>query len=181
MPNWVFNVVSIEGDAEAVDTFVETVAKPHPMADGEESVFSFFNIVAPDMPIIEYHKDWYSWNVENWGTKWNACNARLEDAVVLPNGDKKVQYYFETAWCDPEPIMQAVLTYCTENNLKLWWAYEEEQGWGGEWELIGNGLRRSKYDIPESHAEYVGRDKECPCTYWDDFRFEDCPKKEVEG
>lgn len=34
------------------------------------------------------HKDWYSWRLANWGTKWNAYEQSLEGN----------QLYFQTAW-----------------------------------------------------------------------------------
>lgn len=41
------------------------------------------------------HKDWYSWSVDNWGTKWNAGESYLDDTNNL---------VFETAWTMPLPI-----------------------------------------------------------------------------
>ena len=34
-----------------------------------------------------YH-EWYTWSCENWGTKWNACDARREGNILI----------FETPW-----------------------------------------------------------------------------------
>jgi hypothetical protein len=41
------------------------------------------------------HKDWYSWSIENWGTKWNSSDTYRDDNYLE----------FYTAWSLPEPII----------------------------------------------------------------------------
>lgn len=43
---------------------------------------------------------WYGWCINNWGTKWNAC-----DVSVLEDGDNLV-YMFDTAWDIPTPVLR---------------------------------------------------------------------------
>ncbi len=45
--------------------------------------------------------DWYKWNIENWGTKWNAWSNKKEEEAK-----DSVQFY--TAWCAPVPIFEAL-------------------------------------------------------------------------
>lgn len=133
------------------------------------SAFSFWNVIRPtDMeaypkqPVrsaldvndpnwwadtIELAKtdnSWYSWNNRNWGTKWDASDAEL--VAEESNGDNLVLYYkFETAWSYPE----AVITKLSEQypNLLFTLEYEEEQGWGGEMEILrGEVISHSEYD-----------------------------------
>ena len=40
--------------------------------------------------------DWYEWCVENWGTKWTACEADVDGNVIT----------FETAWAPCSPIVE---------------------------------------------------------------------------
>ena len=48
--------------------------------------------------IVKYgHKDWYSWRIEHYGTKWGACE------IEWVNDD---QVEFETAWSFCLPIVQ---------------------------------------------------------------------------
>jgi hypothetical protein len=61
--------------------------------------------------------------------------------------------------------------------------WEEEQGWGGE--AIGAGGYYSitkEWDIPNSHSDYVERDREesCICSWADDKDdwYEDCPNNQ---
>lgn len=44
---------------------------------------------------------WYDWNIENWGTKWNAYNFKLHK---LENN--KVTVEFDTAWSEPVQIFE---------------------------------------------------------------------------
>lgn len=67
------------------------------------------------------HMTWYDWCLENWGTKWNACDTRSCDGWT----------YFDTAWSDPEGIINR-LPFVLENlgcdDLELTWEWAEEQG-----------------------------------------------------
>ena len=67
---------------------------------------------------------WYHWCIENWGTKWDACDKSIdyEDDEILaltfntawspPEGiveklrEKYPELTFSTAWSPPEGIMQ---------------------------------------------------------------------------
>lgn len=40
--------------------------------------------------------DWYEWCINNWGTKWNACEPYVSDNFIE----------FETAWSFAEPIVR---------------------------------------------------------------------------
>ena len=42
--------------------------------------------------------NWYNWNVENWGTKWN-CYDVIMSEITIPYYEKPIlQYTFMTAW-----------------------------------------------------------------------------------
>ena len=56
---------------------------------------TFIRVVGGYYNIMRYgYKDWYDWSIENWGTKWNACDC-------FDNGD---YIEFETAWSLPHPV-----------------------------------------------------------------------------
>ena len=44
-------------------------------------------------------KDWYSWSIKYWGTKWNAF-----DVQVVPT-TRGCTIYFTTAWSPPGPVV----------------------------------------------------------------------------
>lgn len=46
--------------------------------------------------------DWYGWDIENWGTKWDAYNVSFEVS------EKRISLCFQTAWATPYPIFEAL-------------------------------------------------------------------------
>ena len=49
-------------------------------------------------------KDWYSWNIDNWGCKWDAnCHSVEDDSKY-----GEVHIHFETPWCPPMEWLEKV-------------------------------------------------------------------------
>ena len=95
--------------------------------------------------------DWYSFNVREWGTKWDVAvsednkypDTTIEEAV---NGENYVVHYnFNTAWSRP---MEALIKLSSQYPTLLFTlSYEEETGWGGELELLrGEVISESEYE-----------------------------------
>lgn len=63
---------------------------------------------------------WYDWNIENWGTKWNAYSQPDERT----NKDKG-EIYFQTAWSAPVPIMVKLTEMFPDVSFSLWYADED--------------------------------------------------------
>lgn len=124
-----------------------------PSTQTHEAVLSFWNIAQPSdleayyggkekkppkdatfaetLAVIQDNfansNDWYSWNVRNWGTKWEAEQPTIQEGA---NG---VVYQFDTAWSPP---LEAMLTLSQQHpSLTLTLIYQEEFGWGGEVKL----------------------------------------------
>jgi hypothetical protein len=191
MPNWVYNSITISGETTKVKALRDKLGATHDYKGSEYSdPFSFWNIIAPT-DLEAYNQtvgtggrtmddklSWYGWNCANWGTKWNSSETTLEEEE-LGEGEYELNYHFDTAWSMPEPIMHWTLEYCQDNNLSLYWHFEEEQGWGGTMshnKLDGETVF-TEWDIPESHAEMDSLGKDCVCTYNEpEFWFEDCPR-----
>ena len=99
--------------------------------------------------VKEYGYDnWYDWNIANWGTKWNVCDAQVDWAETF------VTAYFDTAWCPPEKIYDAIVAKFP--NLTVNWHYSEP-GCG----FSGNFETGEEFDYAD------------PCEYEDDEEFED--------
>jgi hypothetical protein len=47
--------------------------------------------------------DWYGWNVKHWGTKWNACDGKIE-YMAASEGFSELEFTLNTAWSVPEPV-----------------------------------------------------------------------------
>jgi hypothetical protein len=206
MPNWVSNNVSITAKSKSdLDVFLEKAKGADSKIKEDEREFHFGAFVHPSDEDVPYYKgelkdekpegwdelssaeqlahnlkfsgrDWYDWNVTNWGTKWDAC-----ETYVSRESDLSVSVGFQTAWGIPEPLLRAMTEQHPELNFSVW--AEEEQGWGAEY-VGANGelITTDEWDIPNSHADYAKRDREdsCVCSYEDDKEewYDDCPNKQ---
>ena len=126
MPNWCYNRVNVYGDSDTVDQVKEIYEIFENNNDPFHKIFpipDFKNIPNEkgELPKLEQHKDkngevmfetynfpdgtnddrWYMWCVNNWGTKWDACDKSVEyeDSEILA-------LTFNTAWSPPEGIVE---------------------------------------------------------------------------
>tara|TARA_Y100001938_G_scaffold149911_1_gene238677 strand:+ start:1208 stop:1756 length:549 start_codon:yes stop_codon:yes gene_type:complete len=87
MPNWCWNHLEVSGDEIQLREFVEKST----INIKENDEFSFEGT----LPRGD-RKDWYNWSIENWGTKWDAC-----EACINHNDIDYFAVSFETAWSPP--------------------------------------------------------------------------------
>lgn len=199
MPNWVYNSVVVSAPKLELEMFLREMEKPRPEAvyegfeqTGEirmgEGGFSFWNVVAP--PVEKYDEyfgrkgwvegkevgnteyNWYNWNLDNWGCKWDAGDGEIDWL-----DDNNLRITFQTPWGMPLGVANKLAEQYP--HLEISWYFEEEQGWGGELTLKdGEVIVEQEFDIPNSHADYEKRDRECYCEVEDDPEswFEDCPR-----
>jgi len=115
MPNWCDNTLEITGPDEAVKKLIAFVSRPFSKTweDGsvehfEKPIFAFENILpsthdtSSAMFPSSGPDDWWSNNVNSWGTKWDIANS---DSVGLTIGEGAVSYWFSTAWAPPSPVI----------------------------------------------------------------------------
>lgn len=174
MPNWVHNNLQITGDKESIAAVKAQLNKPFTMLHEnwntetgqyekvnvvyDEPVFAFWNIIAPtDLETYGLQKDpksdslfggddWYSWNIRNWGTKWDVAvpnDEKYSDTDLNDEDDYSLCYNFNTAWGIPEEaIIKLAEQYPT---LMLDLEFEEETGWGGRttYQMSDHGVERS--------------------------------------
>jgi len=62
------------------------------------------------------YRSWYDWSIDNWGTKWNACDAR-------DNGGDSI--IFDTAWATPEPVIKTLSEKFPEYTFEVEYADED--------------------------------------------------------
>lgn len=110
MPNWFYFSLNVSGKKEDVQAFVENVkGKEGTTYEGREFDFNHF-IPQPEGLYDEKSEDnifpnWYNWNIENWGTKWNAS---VDDAYLVSDKEGfpyEYHYDMRTAWADPRPVI----------------------------------------------------------------------------
>jgi hypothetical protein len=137
MPNWCSNVLKVREDVEtSKDELYDflTKAKGTPEGEEQEREFCFSSLVPrPD------GVDWYDWNVQNWGTKWDVnADVELQDEYFDDEDEGAVAIIrFDTAWSPPIEFIQKVapmfptLTF----ELRFW---EGGMGFAGRWEQQGD-------------------------------------------
>lgn len=87
MPNWCSNRATISGPAPVI-------AEIRAIMETEEK--ELLNWMVPQ-PNFEGDQDWYSWNIANWGTKWDICDAYIDQATE----EDEITISFSTAWAPP--------------------------------------------------------------------------------
>jgi hypothetical protein len=118
MPNWVRNIVRFSDNEEVIERMMNEIR-------GErEDQFIDFNKIAP-LP-KEFINDWYDWQINNWGTKWNAS-----DTIDLGDGVE-----FNTAWATPFELLLKLSEKYPEVTINVRYA-DEDFGYNvGEYTLL---------------------------------------------
>lgn len=121
----------------------------------ETGQFNFFNVIAPSEDIMDQYAEqparagvptsdpqwwaktldvsetdnsWYNWNIRNWGTKWNAANATVEELAQRRPDKKRLLYTFDTPWDAPIKLYNNMAEQWP--NLVFFMRSQEETGWG---------------------------------------------------
>lgn len=115
MPNHVSNSVTFYGNKKkikALKDHIDLVTNVEKNTD-KKNFFDFFipmpnDIFKGDLGKAEREKygdkNWYSWSIDNWGTKWGAYGVELIDS-----NDTSIQLQFETAWSFAEPVFNKAM------------------------------------------------------------------------
>lgn len=119
-------------------------------------------------------KSWYSWNITNWGTKWDVAIAnddKYSDTEITMDSADTIGYRFNTAWDSPNPVIVKLSEQYPDLNITL--SYEEETGWGGETEYLAGDII--------SHSNYGWKCRECDheeddTPYCEECDFDTCPE-----
>jgi hypothetical protein len=130
MPNWCMNELEATGTKSEMDKFRKQLKKflentadgdvgpgltgffptPKELSDTPKGSFGSDTEKQQDMErrnaanLAKYgHKDWYEWNIANWGSKWGDCDGSLNE-----DDDVSVVYSFGTAWSPAEGLIARV-------------------------------------------------------------------------
>ena len=141
MPNWCYNSLLIEGDAKKIQELVEETQK------GNDACF--FDLIKPMPKELEGTNapsdtaNWYEWCVNEWGTKWDACNINVVDS-----GEGFASFSFDTAWSPPIGVYEAL----NDQGFSVTAEYEEPgMGFAGEYRDGEN----STWEYEEKEEEYA--------------------------
>ena len=135
MPNWCNNSITIAGPTETIKQLWEDA---HP----DTEAFELLQAMAPMPAELEGTTapnpdgpNWYSWRVNNWGTKWDVSDEGLE---YIDNGDgtSEITGWFESAWAPP---IGAYEQFCDDmDNCTLEASYHEPgMDFAGFWSSEG--------------------------------------------
>lgn len=95
---------------------------------------------------------WYTWRLENWGTKWDTANPE-----IIYEEDNEIQYQFETAWSPPVPAIRNLSSAFP--NLKFYLFFEEEgMGFYGAVRIVNGEVEEEKAAEPMPYIENEGED-----------------------
>lgn len=119
MPNWCMNSLQISGSVEQIKEINEKLEA----CKGED----FFDIFIKNAKDAGKEEDWYSYNHEHYGCKWN-CTAASWDV----DGDgTTITIAFDSPWAPPMQVFETIqntpgLSVCAQY-------YEPGMGFVGEY------------------------------------------------
>ena len=115
--------------------------------------------------------DWYNWNTSKWGTKWDVAVSdgdEYPDTELLEHksegDDNWLVYKYNTAWSPAVTILTKLSNLVPNSLLTL--EFEEETGWGGEYEIV-------RGDVKEL-VEYDNQCRDCDSYNTLDYCEDDC-------
>ena len=96
------------------------------------------------------HSDWYSWRVDNWGTKWDCA-----DSEVLDDEKEFISIFYQTAWGPNTEFVTTIAKMFPELAFKL--SFEESgNGFCGVYEVTDEDTDMCEGDL-EWRDEETGR------------------------
>lgn len=138
MPNNIQNRLQVIGTSEQINTVLNFLNGENGIVDFNritpqpENIF-LDNLGDDDRSVCKLlgRPNWYDWNRENWGTKWNAYQLNDER-------DTFDTVHFQTAWSAPKDFMYKLSTVFPAVKFKFSWADEDTGSNCGDL-LIKNG------------------------------------------
>lgn len=95
MPNWCFNRIIVRPDPNYDVQDYERFKQTLNTVDVQGELMSFSLHQSIPRP-VEQNANWYDWNMQHWGTKWD-----VEDPVVMLV-DNTIEINCDTAWGPPD-------------------------------------------------------------------------------
>jgi hypothetical protein len=158
MPNWCTNTLLISGEPDEVQKLLDTVE------DGNSSLSlsklittpeELKNTTAPSRnPEEEKQRlrdlygavDWYDWQVNNWGTKWDVeariigdthANVNVSFLSKVKETKRVVTMEFDSAWAPPTPVIKHMAKQFPNTNI--YHTYDESGSDFSGYHMYSNG------------------------------------------
>jgi hypothetical protein len=147
MPNWCSNRATITGPEPVITEIKQKLTQDDP---------ELLAWMVPQ-PNFEGNQDWYNWNIEHWGCKWDLCDVYIDNAAEQDS----VSFSFSTAWAPP---IQAFETWAFEDGrvqfeLSYW---EPGAGFVGTTTYDGEYMNTDEWDCGRDPDRY----KEVASAEW---------------
>ena len=148
MANHTYCNLQIYGEPEALRAFYEENI-------GEDRALDFQKATPP----VPEGENEYSWIVDQWGTKWNTCDAEHEFYSIPDEDDENfvrhyLRYNFYTAWDEPYGWFRLVAEKYP--HLEFFMTFEDE-AWlhCGEHEAFNGVVDYNKYTYGDPQFEEI--------------------------
>ena len=171
MPNYITNKLIINGDKLSIDQIIG-------LNNNQENNFSFKNTV-PQPENIDENFDWYTWNINNWGTKWDLSdasivnNSNVNNSNVnnsnFNNSNTNIEIRFYTAWSCPYIWFEKTIAQFPNLQFKLSWIDEDYPNCGLL--LSNNGIINKKnFDSDDESKEFIAQEFPEIYKFYEAFR-----------
>jgi hypothetical protein len=157
MPNWCLNKLTVEHtDAAMVDRF--------------EKAYNLGKACEEFLPLPE-GEDWYSWQIDNWGTKWDigadiGTDKEERHGLKATRVGNEVNCSFDSAWSPPVGLYDKLVELGYNVKASYW---EPGIAFCGIWD---NGA--------DNYVDYPSKDM-IPVALWNEFSmaefFKDDPEE----
>lgn len=134
MPNWCENTMVVTGRKNHINSFYDHI---YESGSGEFRLLESFMPTPPELMERSSddsaeseelrnkygYSDWYSWRLDNWGTKWDVCHARMIDHIKHDDVMETMVFVFDTAWSPPVEGLSNISSMC--ENLYFYLEFKE--------------------------------------------------------
>ena len=168
MPNYVMHNVTIKGSVETISKVTNQIINTKDnngdeavrmkikeqyatYPDGENRLKECIRLAKIALDNIKKygHKNWYDWNLANWGTKWDVCNPSVQTT------NNEITLKFETAWSTPELIFKKLAEQYPDLMIDIDYADED----------LGHNC--GNYSYVDGKWGYENGNYEFACQMWD--------------
>ena len=156
MPNWCMNKL--------------TVSHANPdMVDRFENAYNLGKACNEFLPLPE-GEDWYSWQINNWGTKWDigadmGTDKEERYGLKATRVDNEVCCSFDSAWSPPVGLYEKLVDLGYDVKASYW---EPGMAFCGIWD---NGA--------DNYCEYQTKDM-IPVALWNEYDMQEFFKDDEE-
>jgi len=155
MPNWCNNWTHFRTtDRAQAERLVKAFEEKRPFQEFVPCPQELYDVSSPNRDedkaaeLIEKYgySDWYSWCINNWGTKWDTESYDVPTITEDGEGQFVISVSFDTAWSPPTSVYEQM----AEQGWNITGYYIE---WGMNFCGIWDEGNERTYDIPDTAEE----------------------------